>query len=123
MVDVVFFIIYMIFVWQGTNPLKLFSKGKMVVIGVLLVAEMSLFIFTFLQLSSVSILENWRANIKEHNILFLYLMGFACNLYIYGTFLFYGICKIQATTIMAGEKEVQFEKMIEEPSRANELLP
>ena len=62
--------------------------------------------------------------VKEHNMLFLYLMGEVCNFFIYGTFLYYGLCKFKGDgATMDGEKQVQYEKLLEEPSRANELLP
>ena len=53
--------------------------------------------------------------------MFLYLMGEICNIYIYVTFLFNGLCKFKAA--LDGQKEIEYEKILVEPSRAATILP
>lgn len=69
----------------------------------------------------LELLNNWHTEVNEHSILFLYTMGELCNIYIYVNYLFYGY--IMYKLPIEGQKEVEYEKMIEEPSRAATLLP
>lgn len=48
-------------------------------------------------------------------------MGELCNIYLYAKYLFYGLVKYRLP--IQGQREVKYEKMINEPSRAATILP
>ena len=62
-----------------------------------MVLEMGLMVETIYQMGMGGILLDWKSDIKQHNMIFIYIMGEISNYYIYGTFLFYGICKFKPT--------------------------
>ena len=69
-----------------------------------MIAESILVIFTCAQMNYFQVLENWTDKTKQHNMLFLYLMGEVSNIFIYATFLFNGLCKFKGA--IEGRKQV-----------------
>ena len=120
-IDSVFLFLSTFYVWKGTRPETLFSRNKLIAISFLALLEITLGIFTVVQFNYASYLRNWSYEPEDHNIIFLFMMGELCNLYIYTKYLFFGLTKVKLH--LDGENEVIYEKIVEEPSRAKTILP
>lgn len=83
--------------------------------------EVGLIIYIIITYQPTKIISDWSQRSQNHNIFFLYLMGEVCNFYVYTTYLYHGFRK-QSIRI-DGVKQVHFEKMVVQPSRAATIIP
>lgn len=63
-VDLFLFLVYVVFIWQGTNPKVLFTKAKLIFMFAFLIGELILTVITTLQMDTVGVLYDWKGEIK-----------------------------------------------------------
>ena len=120
LLDLLIFIIYITIIWQGTSPETLFSRSKLLLIGLVAAAETAFVIATYMQYDYGAVIWDWQDDPMQHNFIFIYIMGEVCNYYIFMVFLFYGSFKFKEA--IQGQKQVNFEKVLMKPSRATTTL-
>ena len=88
--DTIFQLIWLSFIWQGTTLQVLFSKTKLIVLGILAIINIAA--ATYSIAAGVLDFEKLAASNKSY-IVFVFSMNELCNLYSYVIYFYYGLFK------------------------------
>lgn len=93
--DVVFFLMWIVFVWQGTDFPSLFSHNKVLAVSFFGLIDLIFSVFTLKFSSAFLATESERTENFTFNIflVFMFCMNQLNNMYIYAIYVYYGCCK------------------------------
>lgn len=121
--SIIFIIVWITFIWQGTTLNVLFSKRKIITMTVIATIDLGCAIF-----SITMAIKDMQSLDKLHHktyFIFIFIMNECCNFYSYITYFYYGMYKFmnRETEVKIGhetQKEIQFQEQVR---KTEHILP